>query len=122
MKPGRQSRAVQTHTAMATVTSCHYEFGAGQALAFGIPKSRHFQITFNYWAGGSLHTGEFASSKAVPQGTLFPITYNPEAPHENSKSDSVGTPTRPLLGFVVAAVVVVAAVSMFAMHGCTPIR
>lgn len=67
---------------MATVLACHYETGAGRALAFGIPTLRHYRITFNYWANGTLHTGELRSEKAIPQGTLFPIRYNPDTPHE----------------------------------------
>jgi hypothetical protein len=75
--------------AMATVTECKYDFGAGRALAFGAPTSKHFRIKYNYWATDVdgeevLHTGEFASEKAVPQGHLFKVRYNPEAPHENA--------------------------------------
>ena len=81
--------------AMATVTACKYEFGAGRALAFGAPSDKHFLITFNYWANGELHTGDFTSEKAIPQGTLFPITYNPEAPHEHSQSSAASTISRP---------------------------
>ena len=75
--------------AMATVTACKYESGAGRAMAFGLPTTRHFRITFNYWAPNAdgtpeLHTGELTSAKAMPQGTLFPIHYNPETPHETT--------------------------------------
>ena len=75
--------------AMATVTACKYEFGAGRALAFGLPTDKHFHITFNYWAShpdgsSELHTAEFHSEKAIPQGTLLPIHYNPAAPHETT--------------------------------------
>jgi len=68
--------------AMETVTSCKYEFGAGRALAFGIPTDKHFRITFNYWANDELLTGEFATEKAIPQDTMFPIRYNPDDPQE----------------------------------------
>jgi hypothetical protein len=76
---------------MATVTACRYDTGAGRALAFGLPTSKRFRIAFNYWAPNSagqneLHSGEFTSAKAIPQGTLFPIRYNPEATHENTHS------------------------------------
>jgi hypothetical protein len=69
--------------AMATVTACHYETGALQAMAFGIPTTKHFLISFNYWAGDELHTGEFASAAALPQRHLFSIAYNPTAPGDS---------------------------------------
>jgi hypothetical protein len=68
--------------ALATVTDCHYETGALQAMAFGIPTGKHFRISFNYWADGGLHASEFASEEALPQGHLFPILYNPAEPGE----------------------------------------
>jgi hypothetical protein len=73
--------------ALATVISCKYDFGAGRALV-GIPTNRHFRITYNYFADGELHTGEFASEKAIPQGKLFPIRYNPEAPHDHTHTNA----------------------------------
>jgi len=66
--------------AMATVTACHYETGALQAMAFGVPTTKHFLISFNYWVDDELHTGEFASDVAVPQGQLFTIAYDPARP------------------------------------------
>jgi hypothetical protein len=74
--------------ALATVTACHYDAGAGRALAFGIPTSRHFRISYNYFADDEIHTGQFTSAKPIPQGTLFPIRYNPDAPHQNSHDTS----------------------------------
>ena len=41
----------------ARVTSCRYQSGAGQVLAFGIPTSKHFLITFSYNAHGKTYTG-----------------------------------------------------------------
>lgn len=83
--------------AMATVTSCKYKVSTGRALAFGIPETRHFTITFNYWAPDpegtpELHTSEFLSDKALPEGTLFPIRYNPEAPHQTTRSTTEPPP------------------------------
>jgi hypothetical protein len=75
--------------ALATVTDCHYETGALQAMAFGIPTDKHFRISFNYWANNELHTGEFFSETAIPQAHLFPITYNPADPAEWTKSPDV---------------------------------
>ena len=117
MKSQSKSGNAYTKEAMATVTACHYEFGAGQALAFGIPKSKRFQISFNYWADEELHTGEFASAKAIPQGTLFPIRYNPESPHEHSKSDESGRP-QPLAMLAVIVAVFLFAITGWLMHGC----
>ena len=74
---------------MATVTACTYTAGVGRAMAFGLPASRHFLIAYNYFVGDTLHTGEFSSAKAVPQGTLFPLAYNPQAPQENEKSGAL---------------------------------
>jgi len=69
--------------AMATVTACHYEAGALQAMAFGVPSTKHFLISFNYWVSDELHTGEFTSAVALPQGHLFPIAYDPANPGES---------------------------------------
>jgi hypothetical protein len=85
--------------AMATVTACKYTAGAGRAIAFGLPTTRHFRITFNYWAPDSegtpeLHTAELTSEKAMPQGTLFPIRYNPDAPHESTHSSAAQSTSR----------------------------
>ena len=71
--------------AIATVLACRYEAGAGLALAFGIPRLRHYRITFNYWADGKLHTGELTSERAMPQGTLFAIRYNADDPTETRR-------------------------------------
>jgi hypothetical protein len=77
--------------ALATVLTCKYEFGAGQALAFGVPRSRHFRITYNYFADGELHTGELTAAKPIPQGTLFPVRYNPEVPRDHTHEHGQAT-------------------------------
>ena len=79
---------------LATVTECKYDFGAGQALAFGIPTSKHFLIHYNYFANGELHSGEFRSDKPIPQGHLFPIRYDPDAPHEHKHALSTASSNR----------------------------
>jgi hypothetical protein len=73
--------------ALATVLTCKYDFGAGRALV-GIPTTKHFRITYNYWApdadgNDELHTGEFVSDHYLAQNTLFPIRYNPDAPRDH---------------------------------------
>ena len=105
--------------AMATVTACKYQFGAGRALAFGIPARRHFLITFNYWAGGQLHTGQFTSATAVPQGSLFPVTYNPDQPLENNKSAAEPMARTPLLAVGILGSVVLSLAWFAFLHGCS---
>ncbi len=96
--------------AMATVTECKYDFGAGRALAFGAPTSKHFRIRYNYWAPNAegvdtLHTGEYASETAVPQGHLFKLRYNPDSPHENSHTASSSTRGPLLLVGIIGSVI-----------------
>lgn len=122
MKKDRDAPPDAWPEAMATVTACKYEFGAGRALAFGAPSNKHFRISFNYWAPDSegtpvLHTAEFSSEKAIPQGTLFPIRYNPAAPHETTHT--TGDVTRaPLfvLGLVGSALILL--VGLLFLRGC----
>lgn len=104
--------------AMATVTACKYEFGAGRALAFGAPSSKHFRISFNYWANGELHTGDFMSETAIPQGHLFPITYNPEAPHLHSKSSSTSVTRSPLIAVGIIGSIVLSTAWFLVLRGC----
>lgn len=104
--------------AMATVTTCHYNAGAGRALAFGLPTTRHFEITFNYWANGTLHTGEFTSEKPIPQGTLFPLHFNPEAPHENSKKTAASGLRSPVLILGLVGSVILSLAWFLILRGC----
>ena len=109
--------------AMATVTACQYEFGAGRALAFGTPSGKHFRITFNYWAPNAegtdeLHTGDFMSETAIPQGHLFPITYNPEAPHVHSKSSAADVTRSPVLAVGIIGSIVLSAAWFLVLRGC----
>lgn len=104
--------------AMATVTACKYQFGAGQALAFGIPLSRHFLISFNYFVEDVLHTGQFTAAKPVPQGTLFPIAYNPDAPHENEKSRSLPIGRSPLIAVGIVGSIVLSLGWLLLLRSC----
>lgn len=112
--------------AMATVLACRYTAGAGRALAFGIPTTRHFRITFNYWAPNAagtpeLHTGELTSEEAMPQGTLFPIHYNPAAPHEiRTRSSNPLTPAsrNPLLAIALTGSAILALAWLLILRGC----
>ncbi len=104
--------------AMASVTACEYNFGAGQALAFGIPSSKHFRIFFNYRVNGELHTGQLYSAVALPQGHLFPLRYNPVAPHEHNPSASPPTRKTVLFAIGVAGSVVLSLLWLAMVRGC----
>lgn len=104
--------------AMATVTACTYTAGAGPAMAFGLSTSRHFLIAYNYFVDDVLHTGEFASKKAVPQGTLFPLAYNPNAPHENEKSTSFPTSRSPILAVGIIGSVILSLAWLLVLRSC----
>jgi len=109
---------------MATVTACNYKVATGRALAFGIPSTRWFHITFNYWAPNAdnvdeLHTGELTSEKAMHVGTLFPIRYNPDAPHETTHSAIEPTLSRnPLLIIGILGSVVLSLAWLLILRGC----
>lgn len=122
MTSSAQSAKPSWPEAMATVTACKYEFGAGRALAFGVPTTKHFRITFNYWAPNAqgteeLHTGEFSSPTPVPQGTLFPIHYNPNAPHETTHSASEPTRT-PLIAIGIIGSFLLSLIWLLILRGC----
>ena len=103
---------------MATVTTCTYQMGAGRALAFGLPTSRHFHIAFNYFVEGEIYTGAFSSAKAIPQGTLFPIAYNPDAPHENEKSGALPTSRSPILAVGIVGSVILSLAWLVLLRSC----
>ena len=109
--------------AMATVTACKYEFGAGRALAFGAPTSKHFRITFNYWVPNAegtaeLHTDQFTSEHYLPQGHLFPITYDPDQPHQNSHSAAASSKRAPVLAFGIIGSVLLSLGWLAVLRGC----
>ncbi len=104
--------------AMATVTACTYTSGVGPAMAFGLPTSRHFLIAYNYFVDDTLHTGEFTAKKAIPQGTLFPIAYNPDAPHENEKSTSLPTSRSPIFVVGIVGSVILSLAWLLILRSC----
>jgi hypothetical protein len=113
------------HEALATVTACRYDFGAARALAFGIPTNKHFRISYNYNAPNEqgeevIHTGEFTSETPIPQGTLFPTRYNPEAPHQNSHdaSTAVQNPRAPILTIGIIGSVILSLAWFAILRGC----
>lgn len=124
MNPPHASRDLWPE-AMATVTACKYEFGAGRALAFGLPTTRHFRITFNYWAPNAddideIHTAELTSEKAMHVGTIFPIRYNPGAPHEIRTHSQTAVPTGrvPIVAIGLIGSVLLSFVWLLILRGC----
>lgn len=108
--------------AIATVLTCRYDARVGRAIAFGLPSTRRFRITYNYWANGELHEGQCFSDKAHPQGTLFPIRYDPNLPHR-SRGANAPTAPRPLwIAFAFAGVLVAASAWLLALRSCSPAR
>jgi hypothetical protein len=120
MNPQPTSTEGAWREVLATVTACTYDAGAGRVLAFGIPTTKNFRISYNYFADDKLHTGEFNSAKAIPQGTLFPIRYNPDAPHQTSRDASSGA--RGMRGQLVAVGIlgsfVLSLLWFVVIHGC----
>jgi hypothetical protein len=102
----------------AKVTACKYDFGSGRALAFGIPTDKHFLITFTYRAHGKTYTDEFTSPTYLEQGETFPISYNPLAPQQNSKSASTPTTKTPLFAIGIAGSIILSLIWLAVMHGC----
>ena len=102
----------------AEVIACKYEFGAGQALAFGIPSRKHFRITFTYYAHGKTYTDQFTSPTYIEQGETFPIDYNPLAPQENSKSVTIPATKTPLFAIGIIGSIVLSLMWLAVMHGC----
>jgi len=103
----------------AHVTACKYEFGAGRALAFGIPTSKHFLISFTYYAHGKIFTGDFTSSTYLEQGKTFTITYNPLAPERNSKSATTPITKTPLFAIGIAGSIFLSLIWLALMRGCS---
>jgi hypothetical protein len=102
----------------AEVVACKYESGAGQALAFGIPSDKHFLITFTYYAHGKTYTDEFTSPTYLEQGATLPISYNPLAPQQNSKSGATPITKTPLFAIGIAGSIILSVVWLVLMRGC----
>ena len=105
---------------MAEVTECRYDARAGRAIAFGLTTKKHFRITYNYRAGEELHTGQCYAEKAMPQGTLFPIRYNPDLPHVHDAQGGGGKVRRvPLLTIGFAGSLAISLLWLMYLHGCS---
>ena len=105
--------------AIAEVTECRYDVRAGRALAFGLTTKKHFRITYNYRVGDGLHVGQCYAEKAMPQGTLFPIRYNPDLPQEHNSLQPGTTAKVPLIAIGLAGSIVLAMLWLLFLHGCT---
>ena len=118
MAPARSDESLWPE-AMAEVTECRYDVRAGRALAFGLTTKKHFRITYNYLVEGELHVGECFAEKAMPQGTLFPIHYDPDVPRKH-RSGFGGRPARvPLLLIGFAGSILLALFWLLLMRGCS---
>ncbi|MEO6982501.1 MAG: hypothetical protein ABI072_05240 [Edaphobacter sp.] len=106
---------LETH---ARVTTCEYDAGAGQALAFGIPSSKHFRITFTYYAHGQTYTDQFTSPTYLEQDATFTITYNPLAPRQNSKSAAEPITKTPLFAIGIAGSIILSLLWLAILRGC----
>jgi len=115
MKPNPEPSWQETQ---ARVTACKYEFAAPTTLSLGIPSDKHFLITFTYYAHAKTYTGEFASPTYLEQGALFPITYNPLAPQQNSKSASAPTTRTPLFAIGIAGSIILSLLYLTYLRGC----
>ena len=106
---------LETH---ATVTACEYDFAAGRALAFGLPTSKRFRITFTYHAHGETYTDQFTSPTYLEQGATFSITYNPLAPQQNSKSAAEPITKAPLFAIGIAGSILLSLIWLAILRGC----
>ncbi len=105
---------------MAEVTECRYDARAGRAIAFGLTTKKHFRIAYNYRVGDELHTGQCYAEKAMPQGTLFPIRYNPDLPHLHDTQQGGGQVRRvPLLTIGFAGSLAISLLWLLYLHGCS---
>jgi hypothetical protein len=102
----------------AEVTACKYDVGAGQALAFGIPSSKHFLITFTYYAHGQTFTDRFTSPIYLEQGDTFSISYNPLAPQQNNKSTAEPTAKNSLFAIGIIGSIFLSLLWLTILHGC----
>jgi hypothetical protein len=88
-------------------------------LTLGIPAdSNRFLISFTYYAHGKTYSDEFTSPTYLEQGATFPISYNPLAPQQNSKSASTRTGRAPLFALGIAGSILLSLLYLSMMHGC----
>jgi hypothetical protein len=101
---------------MAEVTECHYDVRAGEALAFGLTSEKHFRITYTYRVGDELREGECFSEVARPQGSLFPIQYDPASTDLRHSNTQARPFSRVILG--VAGSIALSVIVLLYLRGC----
>ena len=105
----------------ATITTCRYQFARLNTLTLGVPTTRRFRLTFDYYAHGQVHSGEFQANHAIPQNSQLPVSYNPLDPTQNSLTagpDSSGA-TPSLFLFGIAGSVVLSLLWLALLRGCS---
>ena len=103
----------------ATITTCRYQFARLNTLTLGIPTTRRFRLTFDYYAHGRLYSGEFQADRATPQNEHLPMRYNPLHPEQNSLTHTPeDTAANPLLLFGIAGSFVFSLLWFGLMRGC----
>ena len=105
----------------ATITTCRYQFARLNTLTLGLPRTRRFRLTFDYYAHGRLYSGEFQSDRAISQDEVVPLLYNPLHPEQNSLAPPPGSSafSRPLLAFGIAGSVVLSLLWLAFLRGCS---
>ncbi len=104
---------------IATITACRYQFSRLNTLTLGIPATRRFRLTFDYYAHGRLYSGEFQADRAIPQNEHLPIHYNPLHPEQNSLTHTPGdAAANPLIPFGIAGSVVFSLLWFGLLRGC----
>ncbi len=103
----------------AKVTACKYQFARMNDLTLGIPADgNQLIITFTYYAHGKTYTDRFTAPTYLEQGHVFPISYNPLEPQQNTKSASSPTSGTPLFALGVAGSVILSIIFLAYMRGC----
>jgi hypothetical protein len=88
-------------------------------LTLGVPTdSNQFLISFTYYAHGKTFSDEFTSPTYLEQGATFPISYNPLAPQQNTKSASAATGKTPFFAIGIAGSIFLSLLYLATMHGC----
>ena len=103
----------------ATVIACRYQFARLHTLTLGIPTDDgSFLIAFNYSVHGKTYTDEFTSPTYLEQGSTFPISCNPLAPRQNTRSTSHSSTRAPLFATAVAGSILLSVLYLAFLHGC----
>ena len=95
----------------AKVTTCTYRTDPLRAMAFGLPTTKNFCISFDYYAHGRLYSDHDS----------IPLTYNPLDPAQNSLTDTptpapAGKP--PIFAIALCGTVLLALGWLAMLHGC----